>query len=438
MIVAVTAILAACSGSGGDATAPNRPLPTIRLAAPVGTGINLAPPPLGGAPAQPPGGAAGSGAVPDWVRPGVRLSWYAAAASVAQSRYAWVEDPSGPWEDPKTGKHYRRTDEVGGEGQPGASGDGISQIDILAVEGPDVVLTSNLYGFDRSTGQQRFTWAPGPGAKVSGRIVDGAWVHPAVLAQLLGQDIGGLLILRGPYAVAGKTYSAISFVANSGSAYTSYTYDLETGILLAATTSTAGATSPFSAPGENAPIGNTQLTITRFLGVRDRGLPGTGAENPSWIARGGMLSYAGSYAWTNPVDPSSGAAQFPMQYQVTFGQGGRTWLPYTTHSVVQGALGEQPSQSSVAGATGRFWWDAAALTAMQQGQVLDRDPITGEEVVVAAVGPGGRGTIVTIDDAIPGVFQRASYDASGGQMLAYDIQVASSGTSVHLEWQAGP
>ena len=42
----------------------------------------------------------------------------------------------------------------------------------------------------------------------------------------------------GPYAVNGITYSAVSFVNNSGTAYTSYTYDAQTGILLSATTST--------------------------------------------------------------------------------------------------------------------------------------------------------------------------------------------------------
>lgn len=256
-------------------------------------------------------------------------------------------------------------------------------------------------------------------------------------SALLTQDIAGLLVLRGPYDVNGTRYSAVSFVSNAGTADTSYTYDAQTGILLAATTSTAGATSPFRAPGENAPVGNTQLTVTRFLGMRQRNLPGTGAATPAWVANGATIQFGGVYRWANPVDPSSGAVQYPMQFTVSFGQGGRTWLPYQARSVIQGFLGEQPAQAGVAGSTGRYWWDPTALAAMQPGQVLDQDLLTGQRVVVASVGPGRGGTIVTIDDSLPGAYQRSAYDGRGA-LVAYDLQQASAGTQIHLEIEGGP
>ena len=97
------------------------------------------------------GGSGGTAGPPSWVTAGTRISFYEAAASVAASTFAWVEDPNGTWEDPATGKHYRRTDESG-EGMATASGDGVSQFDVMAVEPAGVVVTNTLYGIDHSTG----------------------------------------------------------------------------------------------------------------------------------------------------------------------------------------------------------------------------------------------------------------------------------------------
>jgi hypothetical protein len=202
--------------------------------------LTLTPPPA--TQAAPPGSE--TLGVPDWVHPGTRITFYQAAASVAQSRFSFVEDPNGEWFVAKTGKHYRRTDESG-EGVPTASGDGLTQVDVIAVEGNDVVGTITLYGIDR--GNNQFVVLPSTGGKVNGALVDGVWVHPRLLAQLATADLGGLLILGGPYVLNGQTYDAISFANPTPGAYQSYTYDTVTGLLLAATTSTAGATSPITA-----------------------------------------------------------------------------------------------------------------------------------------------------------------------------------------------
>jgi hypothetical protein len=442
MLAALLALSAgACSGpSSAPGSGQPRPVPTIALQQPPGGGIGLQPPALGGGPAQPGGFGGGpvaqptAGGLPSWVQPGVRLSWYAAAASVAQSRYAWVEDPNGEWEVPSTGKRYRRTDESG-EGTGGGSGDGISQIDVIAVEGPDVVLSSNLYTIDRTQAGQSFILGPIVGAKVPGTVVDGAWMHPALLQQYLSQQAAGILVLRGPYPLNGRQYSAVSFVSNSGSAYTSYTYDAETGILLAATTSTAGATSPIAAPGENPPVGNSQLTITRFLGMRQRQVPGIGTAVPAFAVRGGTLQYGGTYTWTNPIDPSSGTLQYPMRYQVQLSPGGATWMSFRGQSVVEGFLGAQPEQTGVASGDGAgFWYDPGALGSMRPGQVLDQDPLTGEQVVVAGV----QNNVVAIDNRIPGIGQRRQFNVRDGELVALDLQTPASGIALHLELQAGP
>lgn len=386
------------------------------------------PQPLGGS------GVPDMGA-PEWVKAGTRITFYSAAASVAQSRFAWVEDPNGPWADATTGKHYRRTDESG-ESVPTASGDGFSQIDVLARDGADVVLSMSLYTFDRANNQ--FVPSSGFGAKVPGATVDGAWVHPAQLAKLQEARLNGLLVLRGDYKLNGTTYQAISFANTTPGAYASYTYDTKTGLLLSATTSTAGATSPVSSPGQAPPQGNTQLTITRFVGYRQRALPGLLGRNPGWLARTSSLHYSGTYNFTNPVDPSSANLTYPMDITVSLGNGGPGWAPYTARTYIQ-MPGNQPSVGSgVTGSMGLYWIDSSALMAMKTGQLLDQDPLTGERVAVEAIDTQSGSPVVTISSQLPGVATNARYDQSSGVLVAYEAHGASNGTTIRLELQGRP
>ena len=296
------------------------------------------------------------------------------------------------------------------------------------------MLLSNRYTINRTGAQPTFDWTIGPGARVPGGVVDGAWIHPALLARYDDQRLANLLILRGPYAVGGRQYNATAFAVPTPGASLSYVYDSETGILLSATSATAGATSPFSAPGENAPTGNTQLTYTEFIGLRDRTLPGIGQPSPNWVAGTRTLRYGGVYNITNPVNPSTGSIDYAVQYQVQFGPHSRTWSPYQASSFVQ-TLGEQTPVTSVTASTGLYWWDPAALASMRGGEVLDQDPVTGQQTAVAAVGGGQGGNVVSIDTVLPGTVARASYDLGSGTLIAYETHAASSGTTIRLQLQ---
>jgi hypothetical protein len=365
-------------------------------------------------------GQAASGA-PDWIAAGTRLHWYAAAASVAQSRFSWVEDPNGNWEDPRTGKKYRRTDESG-EGQPGASGDGLSQIDVVSVDGGNVVLSATLLGFVRPNNLLLYT--PLGGQSVNGTNVDGAWIHPAILAQYAaGDPSGGLTVLRGPYAVGNNTYDAISFVTGLGAAsgnYSSYSYDIQSGVLLSANTSTGGVTSPLAAPGENPPVGNTQLTMARFVGVRQRTMPGAGAANPDFLAGTSQLRYSGTYNWINPVDPSSGNLTYPAEHTVSLGPGGTSWASYAGRTLVPGLAIDSTIQG-VCGSLGPYWYSAQALGQMTAGQALDHDPVTAEQTTVSFTGQGQSGVaVVTIETQGPGYLIRSTYEQASGLLVAYE------------------
>jgi hypothetical protein len=410
--ITLVAVLAS-SGSGGGGGAANAP-------ALVQQNAHLGAPPL--------------------ARAGLRVTFYNAAASIAQSRFAWVEDPTGPWEDPRTGKRYRRTDEedqnagIPNQDIATASGDGLAQVDVHAVEGNDIVFTLNLYGIDRGGNTLAFLPPVTSGGRVPAVAVEGTWIHPSLLAQLQNYNSDGVLVLRGQYPLNGRVYNALSFANTNAVGFLQYTYDTETGLLLSATTSTKGATSPFHAAGENPPTGNTQLTITRLAGYRYRAMPGTGAANPGWVSNIGQLLYGGTYGQINPIDPSSLNASFPMEVSVSLGSGGSTWAPFSFRSQT-GMPGAQPSQSSgVATGSGPYWVDPQALEGLSPQQVLDQDPLTGETVQVIAADGG----TVTIVSRISGLETATTYNKGTGVLSRYRTTSARTGTSIDLALQRGP
>jgi hypothetical protein len=315
-----------------------------------------------------------------------------------------------------------------------ASGDGVSQIDVLAVEGSDIVFTQNLYAIDRTSNPVAFMPPVASGGKVPGVAVDGTWINPMLLAQLQEYNSAGLLVLRGDYRVNGGTYKAISFANTSPEAYMQYTYDTETGLLLSATTRTKGATSPVAAQGEAPPTGNTQLTITRFAGYRFRTLPGVDGAKPGWVGNSSQLYYTGNSWQTNPLDPTSMTANYPMELSVTFGPGGANWAPFTMRTQSQ-MPGSQPTESNgVSGPTGLFWVAPQALGSVSPQQVLDQDPVTGETVQVASIDSG----VVTLVSRLPGVETTTQYNQATGVLVGYKLSAPRTGTTIEVGLQRGP
>jgi hypothetical protein len=362
----------------------------------------------------------------------MRLTYYGAAASVAQSYYTYVEDENGTWEDPATGRRYRRTDQGDDpEDMPTAAGEAFTQTDVLAVEGTDVVVSTTLYSIDLIARQ--YTLTPMGGSRQAGTVVDGAWVNPDALGQVLTTGYGDLLVLHGPYVLGEATYDAISFVAQSSGAYQSSTYDLASGALLSTNSSTKGADSPVHGPLDN-PQGNNQLSLTRLMGVRQLSLPGMGAPPPDWVASTPQLTYSGTYTQVNPADPGAGPWVYPMQSTITFGEVGSTWAAFTSHTVIDVNGYEQPTDGAgVTGSTGLYWYDPATLAVMSPGDLIDEDPITGAQITVESVDPLGSGTLVTLITAMNGVTVSAGYDRDSGVLLTLEIVQAVTGGTILLQ-----
>ncbi len=427
-------LVAGCAG--GE---PSPAAPTVSASSPevvagltgTGEGGGLTP-----AVGQLSGGIAGDASLgpPDWVTPGMRLTWYGAAASVAQSYYTYVEDENGGWEDPVTGKRYRRTDESGEE-MPTAAGEAYTETDVIAIEGTDVVLVNTMYSIDLLA--RRFVLTPLGGGRSPGALVDGAWVNPQLLQQVLATGYEGYQILRGDYVLGDTTYAAISFVSTAPGSYQASTFDTVSGALLRTNTSTEGAGSPVHGPLDD-PQGNVQLSNTRLVGVRQRSLPGSTAPVPWWVAPGGRLVYSGSYTATNPLDPSSGPWVFPMEATVTFDEVGSTWATVTSTTVTDLDGSPQTSEGRTAtGPTGLYWYDPSSLGAMAPGDVLDEDPITGARTTVETAGAGPDGSAVTIVTVSDGVTIRTAYDVATGVLVSLELVQDVTGGTVSLRLASG-
>lgn len=365
---------------------------------------------------------------PPWVKPGMRITFYAAAATVvSRGEPKCKEDPNGEWED-QAGNKFTCTG-MPGDPDGSSAGDGLSQVDVLAVEGTDVVLSTTLFSIDRISNQ--FTVAPTGGGKAPGDVIDGVWIHPRRLAEIAAMDLQDMKVLRGNYEVEGVTYNAISFVSLKPGSYQSYAYDTETGLQIAATTRTTPSTTLLEAP-QTAGNGSAQLYVSRLLGYRQRNVPGLNGTNPAWVGRTKQLSYKGTWTFTNPMgsgSPSDTMA-FPMDLSVAFGRGGKNWVPFTAKSTIHYPPDQVSTGSGVTGGAGQYWIDPKALARLKKGQVIDEDPRTNERLVVESVGTRAGAKTVVVSSELPGNRSLLTYDLTTGALV--DFQTSSSGTGISI------
>ena len=365
----------------------------------------------------------GGGGPPDWVTAGTRLTWYGAAASVQSSYYTYVEDPAGEWEDPVTKKRYRRTEE---DEMPTTAGHGVSQTDVLAIEGEDVILSTTLWGIDLGTGQ--LSLVPLWGGRYPGGAVDGAWARPDLLAQVPSGGTRELQVLRGTYWLGETPVEAVSFLSRTQGDYASTVFDAGSGLLVASTGRYKAAGSRVRGPLDN-PEGNVQIMFARFVDVRQRVLPGLGAAVPAWVVPGTQLAYAGQAVVTNPYDPYGFSTGWPVEVVVMLDEVGSSWATFrsTTATDFNGYV-QRSEASGATGSTGLYWYDPASLAAMIPGTVLDEDPVTNARLSVEQAD----GEMVTLLTEAPGVTVRASYEVASGVLAGLVIEQGMGGITLEL------
>ena len=120
--------------------------------------------------------------------------------------------------------------------------------------------------------------------------------------------------------------------------------------------------------------------------------------------------------------------------------GGTDWATYAqdVETDFQGLPPQHAQTSGATGTTGIYWWDTAALAGFRVGQLLDQDPVTGEQVTVAAVNAGPAGPAVTIASHKPGIDAQAVYDQATGVLVTFGESLPAAGTVYSLQIESMP
>lgn len=343
---------------------------------------------------------------PDWVKPGLRLTFYAASATIPQSYVGGlVQDPNGRWVDPKTGKSYRM------EGNASASGHGYTQIDVLALTDDAVVYDVRALGIEGVDGPVRFISATGcttpPGA------AGDWWVNPDVLNQSVDNLNGpGVRSQRMPYKAAKKQYDAVWISTTTGNGSISYVIDLNGGMTLhtATCTSSAGGVTNINGVPTNVG-GSTSLGQTTFIGMREIQVPWMGQPLPQSLSQVRELVYEGQ----STVSIEGVSTSIPMRAVVDIIGRGPDFIQIKKMTTLNYGNGVPPEESTTVAVSGTsqilpLCIPPRALANLRNGQEIDRDPFTMINTFVSFIGQDQSGNqVVTLTEIINDNAPRTDY-----------------------------
>ena len=327
---------------------------------------------------------------PAWLRPGTRITYLSAAASIAAERAKLVEDPYGDWEVtyPDGSKKRFREEDISGTGQAGA---GHTVLSVVYLDRSVAVMEFRSYA-SLTYGGPSFL------ARLAGAVgIPGAgsdfWMHPAVLAQAPGLHLGTeLTVLRMGYALHGRQYRVIRFQGKSSS----WNYEETSGILFRSS-ATAETTVMVPPTGTSGPVtqrvGGTLIAQNTFMDVRTPPIPWAQAPAPSWFADARRVVYDGTFTLYVPGSPALSA---PLRVTFDRQQFGGQWARYIQHEEMPNVRGLPPMESTTTrvfgpAQIGGLWVPPDVQKQLRPGQVLDRDPATGIVATVSGESGGGFG-----------------------------------------------
>jgi hypothetical protein len=308
------------------------------------------------------------------VKPGVRLIFYAASATVPGEVTQLIEDENGNIVGSTSGKKYKEIEVTGSGGQ------GYVEIHVAYVDRQTAALDVRSYGKDILSGAITILGTAlghiGP-PHTGGEY----WIHPQILLGIQQRLSPGQKILRMPYHLDGRTYNALRIQTTTSNGFGYHTYDLQTGVLLSAGGSSMGGSIPVLRGDKimhGGGAGGTFIGLMRFKSMRQLNLPWIGGAMPDWVARTRSLFYEGTK--TNNVT-AAGVYSFPITARLIFQQRGPGWLKYVQQGALIGPPGMPSSEGQVervvgTSQVGGLWIPPAALRQLRPGQVLDQDQFT--------------------------------------------------------------
>jgi hypothetical protein len=320
--------------------------------------------PASGAPALPSGGdnpmpirfpELNKAAAPQWVTEGLRATYYVIAST---------SDSEGGINENK---------DVGS----GSTGNGLIQIDVVAMEDGMAATSTEAYAPDPYGGMRKIN---SYGSVAPAGIGD-FWCNPQVLQEIPAKASDDLTVQRIPFSIEDKEFQAIRFDFKSGTFEMAMVYDLDSGLLLYHTVdySTEGEwnTGVVKNSGNHARL---QLRNLRRLEI-----PWKDGVLPSWLARGQTWSYQGqSIQQFQGASPMISALASKVTVQAVHSRFAEMRAdPYSQNSATAIYF------NSVCGAS-RLMGDFVPLAALSASPgVVDTDPDTGMQISVVRSGRDG-------------------------------------------------
>jgi hypothetical protein len=314
-----------------------------------------------------------------WLHEGMVLTytWYAARAPGNGSDYQ--EDEHGNWVD-SNGRRYSRST------QQGTSGSGWNEITVACIDGQKAVLSIADFGDAGALGNNQ----PVPmqdGRSYVASVADPGdfWMDPGKLSTLHSAPAERVLVTHAPWTGGGRSIDAVRVQVVKEGNYSDHVFDAKTGLCLHFAGSVQGAAPRLVGPGDFGQ-GDTTLTHGDFVSTHDLSIPWALEAPPDWVQVVRALHYQGSWVSRGPLPTVPNTISIDME-PLTRGRG---WieLASTVSSEMRGMPRTAPDKSRLAAGRSQFgglWAGPGALAKLQQGQVLDEDPVTKMKTYVARI-----------------------------------------------------
>jgi hypothetical protein len=346
-----------------------------------------------GAPAQPaapaaPGAAkaaapaqAAGGFVPDWVVPGLRLTYYLMTGSVGGSLNGWEPNDEGEWENKQTKQRYSKERE-------GHSSHGLVQATVAGMDGQVVALAQPFYLFN---GQDT---TPILNASLDALVTPDTggdfWMHPGKQALWRQQGQAHATTWR----ANNQAIPATAVVVLGAASKSLWVYEQQSGRLLYLSRLSRHAPE-IRDRSAVLPDSVSHATFLRFVGVRQLNLPWLRSPLPAWSAGLNGLTYRGQFRLEFPgAVPGTGHG---VTQTMRVSRRGRNWILFDSSSQEQIGV-SLPSENKVVCGPGSLPPLIVApevLAQLRQGQTIDQDPHTRFAVRVA--GADARGVMLQSD-----------------------------------------
>lgn len=299
----------------------------------------------------------------------------------------------------------------------------LAAIDIVGIEAGAAIAVRTDFLIDPNTRSITGATAAHTSAGPASAMQD-YWIHPDILAtaeaRIAGRDAR---VFRGTYQLNGRTHQVVRIRIQSRESVTHWMFDAESGLLLVLRG--ANLAGRYNTSRNNNPAHDdwqeTSQVQLRYLGTRQIDWPGLDGRMPEWARPGRTMTYRG-HDYIVVGGQATSAGERATRYHIA--HAGRTMLLGTLRALTGHATDDARAMGGgVAGYLGSFILPEGAWDQMRRGQVIDRDPVTGVEIVVA----DKTADTVTIEQRHPSFRHRRVFDRQGRLVQAEEYRSTPTG-----------